>query len=223
VLLIAEVCQGHLPPGVVNVVTGYGKECGEPLATHPRARKVSFTGSTAVGKAIMRAAADRVAPVSLELGGKSPSIVDTDEDWVVEGMIASMRFTRQSQSCTAGSRLFLHHSIFVRLFDHLVGATEHCWLHSDAKHFRGLQIDHKLELGRLFDRQVRRLRTLENLVQGDTVLTKACARSLTIIANACSSASNPRASTGIVVNPSARAVYVIDPSVWYFSTPSHSR
>src|SRR5215210_8033493 len=114
VLRIAEICQAHLPPGVVNIVTGYGKECGEPLAAHPRVRKVSFTGSTAVGKAIMRAAADRVVPVSLELGGKSPSIVyrDADEDWVVDGIIASMRFTRQSQSCTAGSRLFLHHDIF---------------------------------------------------------------------------------------------------------------
>ena len=124
-LLIAEVCQDHLPPGVINVVTGYGKECGEPLAAHPRVRKVSFTGSTAVGKAIMRAAADRVAPVSLELGGKSPSIVyaDADEDWVVEGIIASMRFTRQSQSCTAGSRLFLHHSIFDAFLDKLVART----------------------------------------------------------------------------------------------------
>ncbi|MGD9925190.1 MAG: aldehyde dehydrogenase family protein, partial [Pseudorhodoplanes sp.] len=102
VLMIGEVCQKHLPPGVVNVITGYGKECGEPLAAHPAVRKISFTGSTNVGKAIMRAAADRIAPVSLELGGKSPSIVypDADEDWVVDGIVASMRFTRQSQSCT---------------------------------------------------------------------------------------------------------------------------
>ncbi len=62
----------------------------------------------------MRAAADRIVPVSLELGGKSPSIVypDANEDWVVDGIIAAMRFTRQSQSCTAGSRLFLHADIF---------------------------------------------------------------------------------------------------------------
>src|ERR1700745_2550367 len=71
-------------------------------------------GSTEVGKLIMRAAADRIVPVSLGLGGKSPSIVypDADEDWVVDGVIAGMRFTRQSQSCTAGSRLFLHADIF---------------------------------------------------------------------------------------------------------------
>ena len=125
VLLIAEICQDHLPPGVVNVVTGYGKECGEPLAEHPLVRKVSFTGSTAVGKAIMRAAPDRIAPVSLELGGKSPSIVnpDANEDWVLAGIVASMRFTRQSQSCTAGSRLFLHEKIFDSFLERLASKT----------------------------------------------------------------------------------------------------
>ena len=110
VLLMAEICQEFLPPGVLNVLTGLGEECGGPLAQHPVIRKLSFTGSTEVGKIIMRAAAERIVPVSLELGGKSPSIVypDADEDWVVDGVIAGMRFTRQSQSCTAGSRLFLH-------------------------------------------------------------------------------------------------------------------
>jgi betaine-aldehyde dehydrogenase len=114
VLLMAEICQEFLPPGVLNVLTGYGPEVGGPLANHPAIRKLSFTGSTEVGKVIMRAAAERIVPVSLELGGKSPSIVypDADEDWVVEGIIAAMRFTRQSQSCTAGSRLFLHADIF---------------------------------------------------------------------------------------------------------------
>lgn len=122
VLMIAEICQAHLPPGVINILTGYGAECGAPIAAHARIRKLSFTGSTAVGKAIMLAAADRVVPVSLELGGKSPCIVfpDADEDWVVEGVIAAMRFTRQSQSCTAGSRLFLHSDIFEPFLDKLV-------------------------------------------------------------------------------------------------------
>jgi betaine-aldehyde dehydrogenase len=111
---LAAVCQEHLPGGVLNVVTGYGEEAGAALAAHPGVRKLSFTGSTEVGKLIMRAAADRIVPVSLELGGKSPSIVypDANEDWVIDGIIAAMRFTRQSQSCTAGSRLFLHADIF---------------------------------------------------------------------------------------------------------------
>ncbi len=114
VLMVARICAQHLPPGVLNVLTGYGEECGAPLATHPMVRKLSFTGSTEVGKSVMRAAADKIAPVSLELGGKSPAIVfaDADTETVVDGVISGMRFTRQGQSCTAGSRLFLHASIF---------------------------------------------------------------------------------------------------------------
>ncbi|HKD56480.1 MAG TPA: aldehyde dehydrogenase family protein [Hyphomicrobiaceae bacterium] len=114
VLWLARVCQDHLPKGVLNVLTGYGEEAGAALSAHAQVRKLSFTGSTEVGKLIMRAASERIVPVSLELGGKSPSIVypDANEDWVVDGIIAAMRFTRQSQSCTAGSRLFLHAQIF---------------------------------------------------------------------------------------------------------------
>ncbi len=126
VLLMAEVCQEFLPPGVLNVLTGLGEECGAALSQHPAIRKLSFTGSTEVGKLIMRAAAERIVPVSLELGGKSPSIVypDADEDWVVDGVIAGMRFTRQSQSCTAGSRLFLHADIFDSFLDKLRTKTQ---------------------------------------------------------------------------------------------------
>jgi acyl-CoA reductase-like NAD-dependent aldehyde dehydrogenase len=126
VLLMAQVCQELLPPGVLNVLTGLGEECGGPLAEHPAIRKLSFTGSTEVGKLIMRAAAERIVPVSLELGGKSPSIVypDADEDWVVDGVIAGMRFTRQSQSCTAGSRLFLHEDIFDSFLNKLAQKTQ---------------------------------------------------------------------------------------------------
>ncbi|HEY1413139.1 MAG TPA: aldehyde dehydrogenase family protein [Rhodopila sp.] len=126
VLLMAEVCQEFLPPGVLNVLTGLGEECGGPLAENPIIQKLSFTGSTEVGKIIMRAAAERIVPVSLELGGKSPSIVypDADEDWVVDGVISGMRFTRQSQSCTAGSRLFLHADIFDSFLDKLTKKTQ---------------------------------------------------------------------------------------------------
>ena len=126
VLLMAEICQEFLPPGVLNVLTGLGEECGGPLAQNPTIGKLSFTGSTEVGKIIMHAAAERIVPVSLELGGKSPSIVypDADEDWVVDGVIAGMRFTRQSQSCTAGSRLFLHQDIFDSFLDKLTAKTQ---------------------------------------------------------------------------------------------------
>lgn len=114
VLMLARLCQEQLPAGVLNVLTGYGEECGAVLARHPDVDKLSFTGSTVVGKSIVYAAAERILPVSLELGGKSPAIVfpDADEDAIVSGVISGMRFTRQGQSCTAGSRLFLHQDIF---------------------------------------------------------------------------------------------------------------
>ena len=113
-LRVARICNEHLPSGVLNLLTGYGEETGAALARHPLVRKLSFTGSTEVGKLIMHAAADRIVPVSLELGGKSPAIVfpDVDEQRTVDGVISGMRVTRQGQSCTAGSRLFLHRSIF---------------------------------------------------------------------------------------------------------------
>lgn len=121
VLRMAEICSRHLPPGVLNVVTGYGDECGAGLAQHSGISKLSFTGSTEIGKSVLHAAADRILPVSLELGGKSPAIVfpDANEDSVVDGVIAGMRFTRQGQSCTAGSRLFLHSSIAEAFVDRL--------------------------------------------------------------------------------------------------------
>ena len=114
VLRMGEIANRHLPPGVLNVITGLGEEAGAPLAAHPLVRKLSFTGSTEVGKLVMHAAADRIVPVSLELGGKSPALVyaDSDDDATAEGVIAGMRFTRQGQSCTAGSRLFVHRSIY---------------------------------------------------------------------------------------------------------------
>lgn len=122
VLMVARICQDHLPAGVLNVLTGTGPEAGEPLAKHPLVRKLSFTGSTAVGKLIMGWAAERVVPVSLELGGKSPCMVYPDvgdEDWIIDGIVSAMRFTRQSQSCTAGSRLFLHRRVFDSVLERL--------------------------------------------------------------------------------------------------------
>jgi betaine-aldehyde dehydrogenase len=122
VLRMARICAQQLPAGVLNVVTGYGHEAGAALTAHPTVRKLSFTGSTEVGKLVMHAAADRIVPVSLELGGKSPAIVfpDSDDDATADGVLAGMRFTRQGQSCTAGSRLFLHAAIHDSFLDRLV-------------------------------------------------------------------------------------------------------
>lgn len=122
VLRLAELCARHLPPGVLNVLTGTGEECGAPLVAHPGVDKVSFTGSTEVGRMVGAAAGERLVPASLELGGKSPSIVwpDSCDDATVDGVLSAMRFTRQGQSCTAGSRLFVHERIYDNFLDRVV-------------------------------------------------------------------------------------------------------
>ena len=112
-LRVIEILSQVLPAGVVNILSGFGPECGAPLVSHPKVRKVTFTGSVETGKHVARAAADKLIPVTLELGGKSPMIVmdDADLEKAVEGAVAGMRFTRQGQSCTAASRMFVHEAI----------------------------------------------------------------------------------------------------------------
>ncbi|MDX3644269.1 aldehyde dehydrogenase family protein [Streptomyces sp. MB09-02B] len=114
VLKVAQWAAEILPDGVLNVLSGTGESAGTALTAHPGIAKLTFTGSTGVGRAVLAAAADRIVPVTLELGGKSPVIVfpDSDDDATVDGVIAGMRFTRQGQSCTAGSRLYLHEDVF---------------------------------------------------------------------------------------------------------------
>ncbi len=127
VLKLAKICSEILPPGVVNILTGFGEECGLPLTKHPLVRKLTFTGSTKTGKIIMHEAADRIIPISLELGGKSPQIVypDADSDKVIDNVISAMRFARQGQSCSAGSRLYLHKSIYDSFVNKLVEKLKH--------------------------------------------------------------------------------------------------
>jgi (Z)-2-((N-methylformamido)methylene)-5-hydroxybutyrolactone dehydrogenase len=108
--------RAGFPPGVFNVVTGAG-ETGAALAAHPGVAKVAFTGSTETGKAVMRGAAEHLAPVTLELGGKSPNIVfaDADLDAAVDGVVTGV-FAATGQVCTAGSRLLVDR----RVHDELV-------------------------------------------------------------------------------------------------------
>lgn len=104
--------QAGFPPGVVNVVTGFGKDVGTPLVEHPLVRKIAFTGSDATGRAINQSAAKSFKRVSLELGGKSPNIVFADaklED-AVNGAVSGI-FAATGQTCIAGSRLLLQESI----------------------------------------------------------------------------------------------------------------
>jgi phenylacetaldehyde dehydrogenase len=113
-LRLAELFdQAGFPPGVVNILTGYGEGAGAPLAAHPLVDKIAFTGSTEVGKLIVKASAGNLKKVSLELGGKSPAIIfpDADLERAIPGT-ASAIFFNQGQCCCAGSRLFVHESVY---------------------------------------------------------------------------------------------------------------
>jgi phenylacetaldehyde dehydrogenase len=110
--------EAGLPPGVVNIVTGFGETAGAALVANKTVRKVAFTGSTEVGKIIVRAAADDLKRVSLELGGKSPNIVlaDADLEQAIPGA-ANAVFFNTGQMCTAGSRLFVQHKVFDKVVE----------------------------------------------------------------------------------------------------------
>src|SRR6202034_2090169 len=112
-LRLAElIAEAGVPEGVVNVVTGFGETAGAALAAHPDVDKISFTGSTEVGRLIVQAAAGNLKKVSLELGGKSPNIVFDDADsGAVEGA-ANAIFFNHGQCCVAGSRLFVQEDRF---------------------------------------------------------------------------------------------------------------
>ncbi|GAB6933336.1 aldehyde dehydrogenase family protein [Calditerricola satsumensis] len=113
-LYLAELIQeAGFPDGVVNILSGFGPTAGAAIVRHPRIRKVAFTGSTEVGKIIMREAAGNLKRVSLELGGKSPNIVFPDADFnrAVKGALHGI-FFNQGQVCSAGSRLFVHKKVY---------------------------------------------------------------------------------------------------------------
>lgn len=121
-LLLGEIClHAGLPPGILNVVTGMGATTGSHLVRHPDVRMVSFTGGTSTGKTIGMAAAERLIPAALELGGKSPHIVfdDANIEAAVKGIIDGI-FEGSGQSCVAGSRLFVQRGIYDRLVRRLV-------------------------------------------------------------------------------------------------------
>ncbi|MCH1865335.1 aldehyde dehydrogenase [Nocardioides sp. CFH 31398] len=104
--------EAGLPAGVLNVVTGWNRETGEALASHTGIDKVAFTGSTATGAAVARAAVSNINKVTLELGGKSPQVVfaDADLDAAANGVVAGV-FAATGQTCMAGSRLIVHESV----------------------------------------------------------------------------------------------------------------
>lgn len=120
-LMLAEtVAQSRIPKGVINIVTGPGAELGEALSSHPDVNRISFTGSTEVGKHVMKLGADTVKRVTLELGGKSANIVldDADLDTAVDGALFGI-FYHSGQICIAGSRVLVARSIYDEFVERL--------------------------------------------------------------------------------------------------------
>ena len=122
---IKLIKEAGFPDGVVNVVTGYGKDVGEPLTSHPLVRKIAFTGSDATGRAINQIAAKSFKRVTLELGGKSPNIVfdDANLEDAVNGAVSGI-FAATGQTCIAGSRLLLQESIHDEFVEKLVSLAK---------------------------------------------------------------------------------------------------
>lgn len=125
-LYLAELIQeAGFPDGVVNIVPGYGPTAGQPLVDHPDIDKIAFTGSTKVGKSIMRSAADTLKRITLELGGKSPNIIlpDADLTKAVPGALMGIMFN-QGQVCCAGSRLYVQKKLYDNVMSDLVANTK---------------------------------------------------------------------------------------------------
>jgi len=110
------VDKAGFPPGVINILTGFGEPCGRVITSHPKVARVAFTGGSEVAKHIVRNTAENFAHVSLELGGKSPMLIfdDCDIEGAVNGIIAG-NFGASGQSCVAGSRVFIQKSIHSKI------------------------------------------------------------------------------------------------------------
>jgi betaine-aldehyde dehydrogenase len=124
-LLLGEIAHAAgLPPGVLQVLPGSGSAMGEALVTHPKVRKVSFTGSTEIGRRIMELASRDLKRVSLELGGKSPNIVFADADWEKAADTSPMSvFANTGQDCCARSRMYVERPVFEVFVERFVAAT----------------------------------------------------------------------------------------------------
>jgi betaine-aldehyde dehydrogenase len=156
-LALARICEeAGVPRGVIAVLPGKGSIIGDPIVQHPLVRRVAFTGGTSTGKHLARLAAEKVMPVSLELGGKSPTIVfeDADLDHAVNGVLYGI-FSSSGESCIAGSRLFVHRKLYDAFLQRLADAAT------------GLRVgdpeDERTQMGPLIHEQHRQ--TVERYVQ----------------------------------------------------------
>src|SRR5450756_610665 len=156
-LIIAEAARAAgIPKGVINVVTGPGGELGRTLCSHPDVDKVAFTGSTEVGREIMRMASEGVKKVTLELGGKSANIIldDADIDQAVDGAIFGT-FFHQGQVCDSGTRVLVSSKIHDQFLEKMKARTEKLRV--------GYQLDPKSNLGPLVSAS--QLATVEGYVE----------------------------------------------------------
>ena len=130
ILILAELIADLLPPGVLNIVNGYGREAGVPLATSTRIAKIAFTGSTSTGRVIAQAAANNLIPATLELGGKSPNvffadIADEDDDFfdkAIEGLV--LFAFNQGEVCTCPSRALIQESIYDQFIERCISRVK---------------------------------------------------------------------------------------------------
>ncbi|MBC7788197.1 MAG: aldehyde dehydrogenase family protein [Methylophilaceae bacterium] len=130
IMIMMEVIQDLVPPGVINIVNGYGREVGAPLANSKRIAKIGFTGSTATGRVIAQAAASNLIPATLELGGKSPNvffadIMDEDDaffDKAIEGLV--LFAFNQGEVCTCPSRAIIQESIYDKFMERVIGRVQ---------------------------------------------------------------------------------------------------
>jgi acyl-CoA reductase-like NAD-dependent aldehyde dehydrogenase len=170
------VAEAGIPPGVVNIVTGYGETAGAALVEHHMVAKIMFTGSSATGKVIAGIAARTLKPVGLELGGKTAVVVYEDAPIDQAADIATMAiFTNQGQNCTAGSRLFLHEAVHDKVLEKVVEAAKRVKL--------GYQMDPSTTMGPLVSAEQKK--TVEGYIasgkadarcvyQGQTPADPAC-------------------------------------------------
>lgn len=165
--LAALVEECGFPPGVVNILTGFGETTGAPLAAHPDIDKISFTGSSAVGRHIASAAGDALKKTTLELGGKSPNIIfaDADLDAAVEGAHGGV-FFNQGQCCVAGSRLLVERTVLDEVLTRL-GASA-----GDVRLGRGLDPD--TQMGPLV--------SAEQLERVESFVSRAVSDGVTLVA-----------------------------------------
>ena len=144
--------EAGFPPGVFNVITGHGPTTGSALVRNPGVDKVAFTGSTETGKQVMKDAADHLAKVTLELGGKSPNIVfeDADMEAVANGVVSGI-FAATGQTCIAGSRLFVQEPVHDEIVERLSEKAESIKL--------GNPLDEETEMGPVaFEQQLEKIK-----------------------------------------------------------------